>query len=167
MRLKNDVGWLYGVGDVLGDDAGEVAADVGAEVALDSGSGMLDGESVVWRTRREFTSWRRELASSRVRRSSSCSFEFDILTLSTSPLRFASTVLACFIASECARWFMRIARNSAADRDSDVDCKLVRNNGDERAYMRAYRTVALGVQEPVIQVRQQVLNRLHGGLRSR
>ena len=103
MRLKNDVGWLYGVGDVLGDDAGEVAADVGAEVALDSGSGMLDGESVVWRTRREFTSWRRELASSRVRRSSSCSFEFDILTLSTSPLRFASTVLACFIASECAR----------------------------------------------------------------
>ena len=47
MRLKNDVGSLYGVGDVLGDDAGEVAADVGAEVALDSGSGMLDGESVV------------------------------------------------------------------------------------------------------------------------
>jgi hypothetical protein len=52
-------------------------------------------------------------------RSSASSFPLVISASSNLALRFNSTFLAILLASEWARWFVRIARSSAALRDKE------------------------------------------------
>ena len=53
-------------------------------------------------------------------RSSASSLLFVASKSSILPMRVVSLAFANLLASECARWFMRIARSSAALRDSEV-----------------------------------------------
>jgi hypothetical protein len=107
-----------GVGDTEVARRASFAADmldeeVGVPRVVDKAFSLLSSERRLWH------SW--DLESYFILKFfvSASSFPFTISISSSLAFNLASTLLATLHASECAKWFMRIARRSAALRCSD------------------------------------------------